>query len=320
MPNVMAFVIDAKTEGPEFGWDGRGNIGGHAAANAMCQSKADENELFGTFIAFLSSSEFDFYGQVWPQMLDVPMTSPGAAGTGNTGGQDTVTLNDLRDPTKHTQDMMWDATMFFRADGSRVPCGFNTLNTWEAWTGMDALGNPSAGCNGWTTSEILPTGSSAGSFFDRGPGTTPAVGGSAWTRCTELALDRRHTHVSSDATEDAVSCTALNDGLLCVQQLSATTAECSLSSECPGWLESCCAGQCVDLSSDPSACGACGVVCESGLACVQGQCGCASDADCEGGDSCCSGQCVDTSSNDEHCGGCDVSCQGFSCEAGECVP
>ncbi|AKU94895.1 Tryptophan synthase alpha chain [Labilithrix luteola] len=59
-----------------------------------------------------------------------------------------------------------------------------------------------------------------------------------------------------------------------------------------------------NTSSDDANCGACGVHCPSGVACLNGQCG------CPPGTTECGGACVDLSSDDFNCGSCGYSCEG----------
>jgi hypothetical protein len=84
-----------------------------------------------------------------------------------------------------------------------------------------------------------------------------------------------------------------------------------------GWInsiEACerCGGtDCIDLATDPLNCGACGVPCPAGVACVGGMCDCEALTAC--GD-----QCVDTEMDPLHCGGCDNDCDGAACLGGAC--
>lgn len=76
-------------------------------------------------------------------------------------------------------------------------------------------------------------------------------------------------------------------------------------------------------------CGACGNVCASSGACVNGKCGCQTDAECGLGNSCCNGVCADTSTTcflwpcipgtavpeaRENCGGCGMVCPLWCCQ------
>lgn len=76
-----------------------------------------------------------------------------------------------------------------------------------------------------------------------------------------------------------------------------------------------CGGACVDTSSDPGNCGACGTACTGGQVCDMGAC-----ADmCSGGLENCSGACVDTQTSPANCGSCGNACAaGETCSAGMC--
>lgn len=78
-----------------------------------------------------------------------------------------------------------------------------------------------------------------------------------------------------------------------------------------------CDGECVDLGSDFTSCGACGAACATGEVCSGGVC---LRGGCPGGTTGCGGSCIDTTSDARHCGGCAVACAGTeTCEAGTCV-
>ncbi|WP_225408408.1 MXAN_6577-like cysteine-rich protein [Stigmatella hybrida] len=74
-----------------------------------------------------------------------------------------------------------------------------------------------------------------------------------------------------------------------------------------------CGSECVDLTSEPNHCGACGVTCGRAGVCTASAC------ECGPGATRCGGQCVLTASDAAHCGGCGVACAaGQVCEAGQC--
>ncbi len=115
----------------------------------------------------------------------------------------------------------------------------------------------------------------------------------------------------------AAPCTAGHLGQFC--NLDAGTSHVC----CPG-------GGCVSLQTDARNCGRCGVVCGSGLTCVEGACvalTCAgqtqpvacSDADAGVAGNCCSGACVNRSRDPLNCGQCGRACvTGESCTSGRC--
>lgn len=79
-----------------------------------------------------------------------------------------------------------------------------------------------------------------------------------------------------------------------------------------------CDGACIDVSADAANCGACGVTCPDGIACVAGAC----DLSCETGVACGAG-CVDIATDPANCGGCGRVCetaanQAATCDDGKC--
>ena len=81
-----------------------------------------------------------------------------------------------------------------------------------------------------------------------------------------------------------------------------------------------CDGECVDLASDTSNCGACGSICESqlvGVACVEGEC---VRVDCPAALNSCDGECVDVTSDPANCGACGNACPSGVCAGGACLP
>jgi hypothetical protein len=77
-----------------------------------------------------------------------------------------------------------------------------------------------------------------------------------------------------------------------------------------------CGSECVDLQSDPASCGACGIACGDGVACVAGVC---DENSCDPGLVVCAGACVDLGSDPDHCGGCFMACPpGAACNDGHC--
>lgn len=76
-----------------------------------------------------------------------------------------------------------------------------------------------------------------------------------------------------------------------------------------------CGAVCVDVSTSPQHCGACGVDC-GGSECSNGKCAAPCD---DPGRRRCAGSCVDLSSDEGNCGGCGVTCPDtHKCVASRC--
>ncbi len=74
-----------------------------------------------------------------------------------------------------------------------------------------------------------------------------------------------------------------------------------------------CGSECVDKSTSPNHCGACGKKCPAGATCVNGACDCPGDAVA------CGASCVDTQASQQHCGACDKPCTAQQkCVSGAC--
>ena len=74
-----------------------------------------------------------------------------------------------------------------------------------------------------------------------------------------------------------------------------------------------CGGRCVDVATDPSNCGDCGITCSTGQLCQAGQC------QCQDGLTDCSGDCVNLQSDGNNCGACGQVCTGGQvCSSGAC--
>ena len=82
-------------------------------------------------------------------------------------------------------------------------------------------------------------------------------------------------------------------------------------SPCPG-TQTACGTDCIDTSSDPMNCGACGLPCSTGQVCQGGSC------QCQSGLLSCDGSCVPSDAT--HCGSCSTACQaGQVCSDGTCT-
>ncbi len=121
-----------------------------------------------------------------------------------------------------------------------------------------------------------------------------------------------------DPTAPEEICNGLDDdcdgradnGARCAAGLVCEGGECL----CP--VEERCDGACVDRSSDPAHCGACGNACPSGQACEASTC----VVNCSASQTRCGDSCVDVTSDARHCGGCDNGCgAGAVCQDGVCA-
>ena len=110
--------------------------------------------------------------------------------------------------------------------------------------------------------------------------------------------------------------------------------------------EAMCGGACVDVLFDELNCGACGMACAAGEACLRGVCmagACVTDSDCDDGDpatvdtcvagvcehgsdvcpagmAMCGGACVDLTNDAANCGACGMACAaGMVCNEGVCT-
>jgi MYXO-CTERM domain-containing protein len=77
-----------------------------------------------------------------------------------------------------------------------------------------------------------------------------------------------------------------------------------------------CGGVCLDVTSDPANCGACGAKCATGEVCDKSTC----KGSCTAPLVDCSGACVDLKTDPLHCGKCDGTCSPLeTCLAGTCT-
>jgi hypothetical protein len=77
-----------------------------------------------------------------------------------------------------------------------------------------------------------------------------------------------------------------------------------------------CGGSCVDQTTDPANCGACGHACAPTEVCNEGGC----TSTCSSGLTPCAGSCVDTSTDSANCGACGHACTpAENCTGGACV-
>lgn len=237
LKTLKAFVLDTLTDGkelgeisPELAWDGRGDMGGVETADRRCQALANKNKITGKFKAFLSSDKRDFYKEINPKYLDIPFENVhGTVLTGNV-----VTLNDIRNPEKNTNDGMWDTIMFFKANKERFRhlepnCNFRTALTFDLYTGMWINGDPwrGANCNNWTSNHDENGIGYLTIFFDRDGSSDPIepVTQTRWEKCLDNgiyseAIHQGNNNILGSYLIRALSvsgCDLQSDGLFCVQ-------------------------------------------------------------------------------------------------------
>ncbi len=139
--------------------------------------------------------------------------------------------------------------------------------------------------------------------------------------CTSNAQCPATKPICDTATGDCVGCLVTPQcptGDIC--QDFDCVPSCGGGEACTNGL-SCCNGGCLDEANDPSNCGGCGNVCQSGL-CIGGICqptaGCETTG-CALGDACCSNVCVNVESSTAHCGSCTNRCgANQTCVDGTC--
>lgn len=134
----------------------------------------------------------------------------------------------------------------------------------------------------------------------------------------DLAVDEDADFTSSGTCGNCE--TACADGTpLC--RTEAGESECVAAGMC-GALEMCPDG-CVDTQTSENHCGQCLLACDTGEACVMGECRCDSGEDCGAGDTnpaCCMGECTDLDDDPMNCGGCNRACPDSrqTCTEGGC--
>jgi hypothetical protein len=128
----------------------------------------------------------------------------------------------------------------------------------------------------------------------------------------------------ADVSSDAANCGACGNVCMTPHATPACeSGECVIAScnpsfgDCDGMVANGCE---TDITSDPSHCGGCGLVCDG--TCELGVCHAecpAGTADCDGNpDNGCE---TDTTSDEENCGGCNINCSPISvCENSVCFP
>lgn len=124
-----------------------------------------------------------------------------------------------------------------------------------------------------------------------------------------LNLENKPTTLAGYGISDGASMSYVDDRISAVEEaIEALTEGLTL-----------CEGVFVDIMSDETNCGACGIVCGHGFTCENGECVPVGEV-CPPGTVDCDGECIDLGSDPNHCGACGQSCPpGASCVAGVCV-
>ena len=135
--------------------------------------------------------------------------------------------------------------------------------------------------------------------------------------CVDVRTDPEHCGACGTSCEDDTQCAAGLCRRPCSDECRDPYESCLGSfCECTPGLTNC-AGECVDLGTDPAHCGQCERACGDDLGCGNGVCqpaGCADFPDD------CGGECTDVQSDRFRCGDCDVACGVDElCIEGECV-
>jgi hypothetical protein len=142
------------------------------------------------------------------------------------------------------------------------------------------------------------------------------------TNGCETAFSTTNCGACGNACGAGESCNAVGD-CQCGSGPTAGTGE-----ACSGATPDCCGSACVDLQTDESNCGGCGVSCGAGETCSAGRCTCAGAMGSVGGGEvctggtpeCCSTGCVNPASSTSNCGACGNVCgAGETCSAGACT-
>jgi len=103
----------------------------------------------------------------------------------------------------------------------------------------------------------------------------------------------------------ASACELDEGGLLPVVSGTDAAPDAAMVQDAPTNVDACSmcgTGQCIDLSSDPNNCGACGNICAPGASCIGGACACGT------GSALCSGTCRDLRADAQNCGACGNVC------------
>ncbi len=163
--------------------------------------------------------------------------------------------------------------------------------------------------------------------YDGAP-ETAGIGGLCVTGET-VCVDGRFTRCIGEHLPRPEVCNGLDDDCNGIIDDGAVCQRAGCGAAC-GPTQECCGGQCAEIETSSTDCGACGHRCQGENACCGGSCidqsadlfHCgACGRHCATGETCCGGTCVDTRSNSTSCGACGRACDpGQLCCSSECVP
>ena len=140
--------------------------------------------------------------------------------------------------------------------------------------------------------------------------------------CTTLASDPSNCGGCGTACAPGQPCTSsacagAPAGTACTTGTTCQSGSCvgGTCSACASGL-SLCGTTCKNLTNDPSNCGSCGTMCQTGYQCTAGACA----PTCASGQTVCNGACTSTQTDTNNCGACGTVCAaGETCTAGTCA-
>ena len=170
----------------------------------------------------------------------------------------------------------------------KTMCGTRCVNLSTAPRNCGACGVV-CGAGKTCKAGMCATTGSANSTTTRGANSTCAAGKTmCGTRCVNVSTAPRNCGACGVVCGAGKTCKA---GVCAATGSANSTTTSDADSTCAAG-KAMCGTRCVNLSTAPRNCGACGVVCGAGQRCTNGVCGCASGQPVSGGCRCMSGQAV----------------------------
>jgi len=167
---------------------------------------------------------------------------------------------------------------------------------------------PEEGLDTTTSADSLPDDTGADVGADDSSSTVDAS-----PDATSLDAPDSSADIGADAPSDTKSDACTPCGTTCCSTATAVCMFGTMCIECSTLGQVKCGGACVDLSSSPESCGACGKTCS--VVCVSGACA----TSCPGTKTACSGYCRDTAIDVSNCGGCGKVCPIVAGASGTCT-